>query len=74
MRPPFTSILSRMRPYVFELLAILITGIVGNPMALPRPVVNAMTLQPPAASPVSYTGSYPGVFMKINPGVDTRSA
>ena len=37
-------------------------------MALPRPVVNAIRLQPPAARPVSDTGSYPGVFMKTKPG------
>ena len=43
-------------------------------MALPRPVVNAIRLQPPAASPVSETGSYPGVFMKAKPGEVTRSA
>ena len=33
-----------MRRYVALLLAILITGMVGNPMALPRPVVNAIRL------------------------------
>ena len=42
--------------------------------ALPRPVVNAITLHPPAANPVSETGSYPGVFMNTNPGVEIRSA
>ncbi len=36
---------------------ILITGMDGKPMALPRPVVNAIRLQPPAANPVSETGS-----------------
>jgi hypothetical protein len=59
---------SLMRPYVFELLAILITGMVGNPMALPRPVVNAITFAPPAANPARETGSYPGVFMNTKPG------
>src|SRR6185312_4279786 len=74
MRPAFTSMLSRIRLYMALLLAILTTGIVGNPIALPRPVVNAITLTPPAANPVSDTGSYPGVFMKTKPGVLTRSA
>ena len=39
------------------LVAIFSTGMVGNPMALPRPVVKAIRLQPPAARPVSETGS-----------------
>ena len=49
--------LSRMRRKVVELVAILITGMVGKPIALPRPVVKAIRLQPPAARPVSETGS-----------------
>ena len=40
-----------------RLLEILITGMVGNPIALPRPVVNAMRFAPPAASPVNDAGS-----------------
>src|SRR4051794_33837606 len=47
---------------------------VGNPIALPRPVVKAIRLQPPAARPVRDTGSYPGVFMNVNPGEVTASA
>src|ERR1035437_8474407 len=46
-----------MRRYISLLLEILITGTVGNPMALPRPVVNASRVQPPAARPVMDTGS-----------------
>ena len=72
--PALTSMLSVMLRYISLLLAILITGTVGNPMALPRPVVNASRVQPPAARPVSDTGSYPGVFMNTKPGEAMRSA
>ena len=36
-------------------------------MAEPRPVVKQITLQPPAASPVIETGSYPGVSITTSP-------
>jgi hypothetical protein len=39
------------------LLAIFNTGTLGNPIALPRPVVNAIRFDPPAANPVMETGS-----------------
>ena len=71
---PSADFWSSMRRYVLVLVAILITGTDGKPIALPRPVVNTIRLQPPAASPVRDTGSYPGVFMKTNPGDVTRSA
>ena len=51
------SMLSLIRLYVALLLAIFTTGMVGNPIALPRPVVNAMRFTPPAARPVRDTGS-----------------
>ena len=35
------------------MVATLITGTVGKPIALPRPVVKIMMFDPPAASPVS---------------------
>ena len=59
---------------VLLLLAILITGIAGKPIALPRPVVNAIRLQPPAPRPVSDTGSYPGVSTYTNPRCVTGAA
>ena len=37
--------------------ATLMTGTVGKPMAEPRPVVNTMMFDPPAARPVSEAGS-----------------
>ena len=40
-----------------ELVEILITGTTGNPMPLPRPVVKQIRFDPPAAMPVSETGS-----------------
>jgi hypothetical protein len=73
-RPALTSMLARMRAKVWLLLAILSTGMVGKPMALPRPLVKAMRLHPPAARPASDGGSYPGVFMKTSPGVSIRPA
>ena len=57
IRPALMSMLSGMRSKVCELVAIFKTGMLGKPIALPRPVVNAMMFTPPAARPVSDTGS-----------------
>ena len=58
IRPALMSIFSVIRRYVVELLAIFNTGIVGKPMALPRPVVNAIRFTPPAAKPVTVAQAF----------------
>jgi hypothetical protein len=45
-----------------------------HPKTDPRPVVKHMTFAPPATMPVTLTGSYPGVSMKINPRSEGRCA
>ncbi len=57
IRPAFTSMLSLIRACIGELVAIFTTGTVGKPIADPRPVVKAIRFAPPAARPVSETGS-----------------
>jgi len=57
MAPLLLIVYSTFRPEPLVMAAIFTTGTEGNPNALPRPVVNRQTLQPPAAMPVTEVGS-----------------
>src|SRR5579871_4240790 len=72
--PALISISSTIRSYMGVLVATLIEGDGLHPKQLPRPVVKTTTLHPPATSPVTETGSYPGVSMITNPLLRIGSA
>ena len=55
--PALMSMSSFMYEAIGVLEATLITGAVGKPKQLPRPVVNRQTLQPPATMPATEGGS-----------------
>src|SRR5262245_15741075 len=57
MAPALMSMLSSITAAICEFDAILMTGTTGEPMPEPRPVVNTIIFAPPAAMPVSETGS-----------------
>ena len=55
------------RPAVRALPVIFITGAIGLPVGVPRPVVNTTTCAPPPTMPVTDSTSSPGVSMTVSP-------
>ena len=55
------------RPAVRALPVIFITGAIGLPVGVPRPVVNTTTCAPPPTMPVTDSTSRPGVSITVSP-------
>lgn len=65
--PVLISMMSGMRSYNVVLVEIFITGTIGFPVGVPRPVVNNTMFAPPATSAVVDSTSFPGVHKRFSP-------
>ena len=72
--PAFTSMLSGILLKVSVFPVILITGAMGLPVGVPRPVENTMAVAPPATMPVMESMSWPGVSIKYRPFLSRGSS
>src|SRR2546427_9726491 len=68
MAPVSISMMSGMRSANEEFEDILITGAIGLPVGVPKPVVNRTKFAPAATWAVTHSTSFPGVHNKFNPG------
>ena len=72
--PQSKSIRSLSRSATAVLVATLITGTMGFPVGVPRPVENNTTFTPAATSPVTASTSLPGVQTRDSPESGMGSA
>ncbi|MNR54448.1 hypothetical protein D3C85_1746310 [compost metagenome] len=68
--PVLISIMSAICVASFVLVATLMTGQMGLPVGVPRPVVNKINVAPDAVFPVVASTSLPGVQTKLSPGFE----
>ena len=65
--------MSLMRSAIVVLVEILITGAIGLPVGVPRPVVNRTMFDPAPTCAVTLSTSFPGVHCRLNPRAETYS-